>query len=236
MKWRSAQRSGIVAGDASRDGATARSNRSGSRPCRRRPCPCPCAEALWHAPGSRGPPDLIGRDVETPYSGHAAQGALSAGHLGHASRPPRAVTHAQNADMVAGNPISDDVRVNQRPLTQSGAGNRPAAVGKGSKAIARREQRSGDGFCRAGVKLDDVGVNPSYVPERSRRPDYLHGGGTTSPLASFSSHSRTFSCGIPNPASISASASAIARASASSSTSSKTDFVSSIQLPAPRNG
>src|ERR1700688_130837 len=108
--------------------------------------------------------------------------------------------------MVGGNPVSDDVRVNERPLAQSAAGNRTAAVWKGSKAVTGREQRPGDGFGRAGVKLGDVGVNPGYLPERGRGPDYLHGGGTTSPFASFSSHFRTFSCGIPNPSLISASA------------------------------
>src|SRR5215472_649221 len=68
------------------------------------------------------------------------------------------------------------------------------------------------------------------LAKRGRRPDYLHGGGTISPLTSLNSHFRTFACGTPLPASISASASSIARASISESISSNTLLVSDMSI------
>lgn len=115
--------------------------------------------------------------------------------------------------MVVGDPVSNDVRMDNRQFAQGRSGHRTAAIGKGLKAVACRKQFV-DQPCRgARIELRDVPINIGYFSKRGRRPDYLHGGGVILPLASLRSHCRTFLCGTPFPASISASASAIARAS-----------------------
>jgi hypothetical protein len=44
--------------------------------------------------------------------------------------PTYSVAYAQNPHKVPGNPIADDVRIHQRPLTQIGAGNKTTPLVK----------------------------------------------------------------------------------------------------------
>jgi hypothetical protein len=69
------------------------------------------------------------------------------------------VAYAQNPHKVPGNPIADDVRINQRPLAQIGARNRTTALRKGFQAVAGRDQLMYEVRGSATVKPRDVAVD-----------------------------------------------------------------------------
>jgi hypothetical protein len=74
-----------------------------------------------------------------------------------------AVTHAQNPYVVPGNPIADDVRVNERPLTQIGAGYWTTPLGKVFQAVARRRQLMREVFGSPWVKPGNVIVDVANI-------------------------------------------------------------------------
>ena len=77
--------------------------------------------------------------------------------------PTHSVAYAQNLHKVSGNPIADDVRINQRPLTQIGVRNRTAALRKGFQAVARRDQLAYEALGSATVKPRYIAVDVTDV-------------------------------------------------------------------------
>jgi hypothetical protein len=56
------------------------------------------------------------------------------------SRSARPVAHAQDTHVVVGDPVPDDVRVDERQFAQGRAGYQAAAIREGHKTVARRKQ------------------------------------------------------------------------------------------------
>ncbi len=149
-------------------------------------------------------------------------GYRGTGRLRPLGRSPCHMPYTQYPNLfLTHDPVSNNIRICGNQFAHSGVRYGPPTMREMRQAVARLNQPRSQDHRSPRIEVHQVRRRLRDFTQGARGPYNQHaqatGGGTCSPAASFSSHSRTRSCGMPNPASISASASASAIASEASS-------------------
>lgn len=80
--------------------------------------------------------------------------------------------------MISGDPVAEDIRIDDRQFAELRAGNHPAAMRKALQAVAGGEDFTEHARSGPRVEPREVTIDVLYLAKGSRRPDYSHGGGT----------------------------------------------------------